>query len=339
MARFYIKSILLIAGSFLCLTAFSAEIKTSLPISGHSPTDTQQIISSDVLARVVMLREELNLIRKAMGKPREAKSLVAVTGASPREAYFQAEVLFQKANRLAYEVTGSLAVSPKLQGGERLLPAQVWQLVDASLKRVLLVKKVLQIHQKVKEVREPKNKTSTDVFNAILQVNHELNELLFRRLTPSDVFEQVTLAVGYTEQLLKFFQVSNRIPDAPAFVPNKTPADVYQRLVACIRLLRAIAKESNVKMLNIQESKDRLHQAIPGNAYSLSKIILAEVRYFNTLLPQKMAAIQSYYAGYKVPADVYQRAGILFSQLTQLQNKVKKNNQWLRQGKKAGAMT
>ena len=77
-----------------------------------------------------------------------------------------------------------------------------------------------------------------------MQANRQLNLLLDERFAPSDVFQQVTLAVGYTAQLLKPYPGAELIPEEPVFDPGKTPGDVYRRLLGCFENLREIAAAS-----------------------------------------------------------------------------------------------
>lgn len=314
---------------FLIQSSIAATIKTPSPVSGHNPSSIQHVIPADVLARVKLLSGEVDLIREALGKPKEHQSIISVSNAQPREVYFEAQALFQKANRLAYEVTGSHEEEPEIHS-QQLKPAHVWQLVDSALKRVLLVKQHLKIQKKIQEQKEPNTVTPSNVFNAILQANQELNGLLYHRVAPSDVFQQLTLAVNDVANLLKYFNVSPRIPDAPNFIAKKTPTDVYQRLIHCIKLLENIAKKSKIKILHVHIDDLGTYQVTPNNVFDLSKIIVSEVRYLNTLLPYSVS-IQAFYPGYKMPSEVYQRAGILLKQLELLESAVDKNPNWLKE--------
>tara|TARA_B100000508_G_scaffold132661_1_gene121803 strand:- start:349 stop:1359 length:1011 start_codon:yes stop_codon:yes gene_type:complete len=314
-----------------CATPFSTLanriINTPAPASGRA--SKQAVLPADVLARVKLLQSELNLIREAMGKPIDHEMFLKVGDASPREVYYQAQALYQKANNLAYEVAGNFSPMPKTDTTE-LRPIHVWRLVNESLKRVLLVKQTLGIQQTVKEKLQPKNTTPTEVYNAILQTNQTLNHLLYKRTAPSDVYEQITLAINYTEQLLRSFDVDNSIPSTPTYIPNKSPADVHQRLTQCVELLGSIAKLSGVQMLNVQINQNAVHHIAPNDVYDLSKIIVAEVSYFHAHLPKKSQAPEVYYPGYKLPSDVYQRAGILLKQLQLLEKEVQQQPNWLR---------
>lgn len=300
---------------------FADTITTPAPVSGRNPNSTRHIIPADVLARVKLLYKELNLIRKALGKPKETNQIIRVQGASPREVYFEAQALFEKANRLAFEVTGSYKKLPEIHSDD-LQPVHVWSLVNDGLKRILLVKKWLKIKTTVKESREPETTTPTNVFNAIIVSNSELNQLLTSRMAPKDVFREVTLAVNYTANLLQYLNIKPRIPNATKHIRDVTYGDVFKKLLTCIELLEQISKVSKVKMLDLKVQYLSLPQITSSDLYDLSKIIVSEVRYLNHVI-KKTTPVESFDPGYKTPSDIYQRVTILETQLNLLLTRLK----------------
>lgn len=300
------------------------------PASGRNPHNTQEVLPADVLARVKLLSAELELIRQAIGKPPARPIQMSVSNASPREVYFAAKSLYQKANRLSYEITGT-DKSERPIADQSITPSHVWWLVNDALQRVLTVKKVLGINKQIKEASQPESTTATAVLNAIIKNNQQLNALLYRQVMPADVYEKVTLAINYTEQLLRRFDNSDRIPKEKPLQKNLTPENVFNALAHCIKTLKKIANASNIKMLDLNTRNH--YQAKPSNVYDLAKIIVAEVRHLNRLIGNNKA-LQSYYPGYKTPSQVYQRTTILQQQLQQLETYVNKDSAWIKQEKK-----
>jgi hypothetical protein len=303
------------------------KIVTPPPVSGRNPGNIQYIIPADVLSRVKLVIAELNLIREALGKPKEQQTIISVVDASPREVYFEAQSLFEKANKLAFEVTHTYEQLPAIHA-DSLAPAHVWQLVNMALKRIIMIKNDLGIVEIINEVGESSKTTPTDVFNALLQANEELNSLLYSRVSPSDVYEQITLSVNYTANILNNLNISPRIPEQKAYIYKQTPKDVYMRLIKCVNLLESIAEKSGLKMLKVKVDDLKLNQATSSSVFDLSKIIVSEVSYINTLLPKNERMIP-FYPGYKTPSDVYQRASILVQQLELLDKAVTKKTDWL----------
>ena len=101
--------------------------------------EAREIEPADVFVRVAMLREELELVRYEMGKPKSYQPELRVTGAVPREVYAQASALFELANRFCSEHTQELATPPNRPEGE-IMPSHVFELVSASLIQTRIVK-------------------------------------------------------------------------------------------------------------------------------------------------------------------------------------------------------
>ncbi len=112
------------------------------PATGETASNqarSGQIASPDVFVRVALLRSELDLIRYAMGKPRDDRPELRVSDAAPREVFFQALTLVRKADRLAFEQLRERAPLPEAPIGE-IRPADVFAVVDSALARARRVK-------------------------------------------------------------------------------------------------------------------------------------------------------------------------------------------------------
>ena len=75
-------------------------LTTAYPAGSDPP-----IAPPDVHAMLMLLHQELELVRYEMGKPRRLEGMARIAGVAPREVYFQALTLFRKANRLSFEHT------------------------------------------------------------------------------------------------------------------------------------------------------------------------------------------------------------------------------------------
>lgn len=315
-------SLLLIISSIQSFAKNSYELP--LLASGRNANNIQEVLPADVYARVALLIKEVNLIREEIGKPKETQGVIKVINAAPREVFFEAQALAGKANRLAFEVYGSSKSLPVIKP-LKILPGHVFAFVNAALQRVLLVKKKLKINAHVVEKRSNDKTTPTEVFNLILQANHDIDGILNQKINSSDVYEQITLAINYTEAILKKVGVNNRIPKAQKYEGKKTTSDVFEKVVACIEILENISKHSNIKMLNIQINEHKIHTVKSSTVYDLSKIVVAEVSFLQNKIKANDEGIQSFYPGYKTPAEVYQRVEMLLKQLKLLEAKVKNN--------------
>ena len=162
--------------------------------------DAPEITPADVYARMSRVRGGIELIRFVMGKQKIDGAVFTVTGVAPRDVYFQAITMFRKANRLSFEQTREVASMPEPPAGD-IDPGNVLAIVNAALERINHVKERLEITTVPATQQPDSSKTPTDVFRTIVQANRQLNLLLDERFAPSDVFQQVTLAVGYAARL------------------------------------------------------------------------------------------------------------------------------------------
>ena len=155
-----------------------------------------QVTPAHVYARVGLVESELELVRRKLGGTLEARPLLQVRNAAPREVIFQAATMFRKADQLAFERTRTRVELPALPAAA-VQPSDVRAVVDAALTRLLAVKVALQIDVQVTEAPVDPAHTPSDVFSRIIQVNRQFNHVLQDEFSPADVFGQVTLAVGY----------------------------------------------------------------------------------------------------------------------------------------------
>lgn len=116
-------------------------------------TEARDIEPADVFTRVTVLREELELLRYEMGNPKSYQSDIKVSGAVPREVYAQMRALFELANQFCYEHMQELATPPE-RPEEEILPAHVFDLVNASLKQIKIVKQKYKISGQVQELNQ-----------------------------------------------------------------------------------------------------------------------------------------------------------------------------------------
>lgn len=291
-----------------------------------TPTDVYMLVGS--------VRTELEELRFLMGRPQNRQKPIAVKGAAPREVYFQALTLFQKADRLCFEHTRERAIAPEVPQGA-ISPADVHRVVSQALSQVRKVKSKYGIDTKPAAQKPPSEMKPTDVFQSIVEANRQLNLMLDYRIAPSDVYEQVTRCIGYTERLLEQFPDSVSMPDAPPHEAGKQPADVYRSLLECVQRVRTVAKLSGLEMLELEVDEDQIRKAEPSDVYDVASLVVAELTYLHRQLPGAQPPRKVYYVGRKFPSQVYQRAGLLQLQLLELERLVEENPQWLKQPRTA----
>ena len=286
-----------------------------------------EIKPPDVYRHVALVRAELELIRYEMGKPVYYRPEMSVSGAAPREVYFQALTLFERSNRLSFDWTRETVRSPARPEGQ-LSPGDVWQVADAALERLMEVKAKLGITLTSTAPPLDRTKTPTDVFRSIVQANRQINLMLDRQFSPSDVYREVTKAIGYTSRLLAHFP-GQRMPQAPPFERGKRPADVFHRLLGCFERVRNIVVLSNLQILKVSVEDTETAKATPSDVYDIAALIVSEVSHLHRLLEGAKPPRETYYPGRKLPSHVYQRVGILEAQLVLLEALVGTESSWL----------
>ncbi|MFQ5671630.1 MAG: hypothetical protein ACE5G9_00920 [Nitrospinales bacterium] len=291
-------------------------------------SDAQEITPPDVFSRVALVRNEIELIRRYMGKPKETRPEIEIADAAPREVYFQALTLFRKIDQLCFELTRQRAVMPPIPAAE-IHPSHVLEVVQAGLECLQEIKKEMNITQTNVAPERDMNKTPSDVFRSVVQGNRQINLLLVREFSPSDVYQEVTTAINYAAFLLRRFpDIETRIPDAPPFESNKVPADVYRLLVKCFALIREISNLSGLTMLKWNDTEDT-DKLVPSDVYDIASLLISELHYINQQAGNNPPP-KSYFPGLRFPSHVFQRAGILKTQLMELLKQVKAQPNWLK---------
>lgn len=295
----------------------------------QAESQVTEIEPADVYVHVMRVGEEIALIRDKLGEPFSEAPQFMVSNAAPREVYFQAQTLFEKANRLCFELTRQPATELRHTGGN-LRPADVYVLVDAALDRFIIIKRHLDIKQRVTPPPRDAGKRPTDVFNAIIRVNYQLDLMLKRHIDQSDVFRRTTEAIAYAACLIGRFPRTPRIPVTPVYLARKENSDCFLQLLQCFQTIREIANLSGIP--------DILHlsmQDIPGDTvlvldlYNVASILVSELAYLHSRLDDAAPARQAYDPGPKTSEQVYQRISLLEKQLGKLKEQVAGEPNWL----------
>ena len=330
---------LTLAASFLvlilipCVTLAQVFTETLKPVSGRTISLTG-IHPADVLARTALLRDELEVIRFEMGKPKDSWAGGFANNASPHEVYFQAMNVFLKANRLSLELVGSMGTQPEAMPASNIYPFHVWLMVDAAYHRILAVKQELGISESIAERPQPTSTTMTEAGRAIVVVNRQINLVLERPFSPSDVRHQVSLAIQYAADLLEQFPDTTPLPDTPTFERGKQPTDVFLRLLECYERLETIAQYSKVPVVHFdrQALKKALQQFSfhPSDVYDMATLLVSDLAFIHAKIRNFETPDPIPYPGRTFPSHTYQQAGVLYAQLVELEKNIKDDPEWFK---------
>ena len=170
--------------------------------------------------------------------------------------------------------------------------------------------------------------TPTDVFNATLEASRQLNLLLDQPFSPSEVYEQLTLAIGYAGRLRARFP-GDRIPEPPPFERAKRPGDVLRKLIDCFELVQGLAARSKLRMLELNAPDEFETETEPSDVYSMATLLVSELHHLWLQLDTPQLPRPVYHPGRKFPSHAYQRAGLLERQLLELTELAEANPAWL----------
>jgi hypothetical protein len=284
-----------------------------------STSKAAEVTPSDVFSEVAKLTHEIELVRFHMGAPKVTPLDLKIRAAQPHDVYFIARTLFQKSSRLLFQVNRKTVTLPDTSS-EVYLPVDVLKLIKAARNNVTNVMVSLGIEIKKERLEQDliSIKEPSDVFISILAVNRQINTLLNRRFAPSDVFEEVTLAIGYAAILLGQHQDAERIPEPLSVEPGRVPSDVFFRLLEGLEKIKRLYGEEGLVSLIVDAKETSSAQITPSDVSDIASLLVARLDFLHKHHALKRLPRQPYYPGTVYPTDVYRQVGILLLQLDSL---------------------
>jgi hypothetical protein len=290
----------------------------------------KEILPPDVYQNTLRIRIELERIRQATGKPLEPRPEINIRHASPREVFFQAMTLWVKSVRLCKEFRRAghyYATKIEITPPDMVVPGDVWVLTENARGRLSCVRRELGL-ERLKQVPPLDNsKTPSDVFRSIVQANRQINLILSYKFAPGDVFAIVSLTNEYMREIMDRVAPGWRADagQAPVYVKQKQPIDVFHQLFKSLSIIRRIAEVSDIPILDFDP--DYSQEILPSDVYDMASLVFSEVRYFSTL-----AGVRKRYRlssrEDKVPSDVFQQAQWLEDLLIEFEKRTRHRPNW-----------
>jgi len=310
MPRIVVALFVLAASAAALQPAAAQTITTPPPVSGRSLSSPESITAADVIARLVLAHENLELIRTYMGQPKPTAPFFTVSGVSDSEAFIASLNLTRRVHQLAFE---QLRVEQHFDSDLPAKPAahHIYGGVDALLVIALQIQTELGISSSIAERPQPDSASMTDVFNQVLVTGQLMNTLLDKKTQADDVFLVLTVTVRQALELHQKYS-TKLMPDEPAFVANKTPSDVLGELETSYKLIKDLADPMNVSMLTFNRSNVS-REATSNDVFGFALIIIAELNELMAAsgvmpLKRKVGTLKR-----KFPSHAYQRARFLNS--------------------------
>jgi hypothetical protein len=288
--------------------------------------DTEPV---EVYSLTQQILGDIELVRIEMGIPKTASIPIKVTGVSPWESFHQVRLLYEKTNQLAFEFTRHMAPDISVPPAKDITNADVLKTLLLVRERVMETKKALGITESAK-APPTSPVTYDDVFLTLVIADRVTHQCLLTPVGPMLAYQRVTRAVGYTSRLLELFpDVAGIMPPTPPLAHGKIPGDTFFRLYGCLQIIEQIAVKSGLKIMKLDVSAVEREKLTPADVQNMAAIIIAELSYIHSFQKSAKPVRQAIYPGRKFPSLVYQRAGILEAQLSDLLKKVTKSPRWL----------
>ena len=267
---------------------------------------------------------ELEALRLEMGRAMVGSLDVNASNAGPRDTYYAALTFADKVDELVFDQLREL--SPKRETLQRKVEVgDVAIVLQSAVARLRQVKRHLGITSESSRTPDAGVFSLTDVFDALVHANRQINELLDRRWSPAQVFQRVTLAVSYSAELLQRWPGVRALPPTPAFERQKQPADVYMRLLQCFVLTRAVLQRAGLSSVDLRVGELRPESVRPSDVYDIASLIVSQLATLHRTTTDAALKHPAYPPGRRLPSHVYQRTGILEAQLTALVAQVERD--------------
>ena len=299
------------------------------PLFGLSEAKAFELRELDKMVEIV--RDELELIREHKQRPVDSRASFPVEHAFPREVYFQALTLRQKAGRLCHETTQFLLAPPtvvQFSIPKTITPKDVYEIVNDAWSQIRCAKSGMDIDSQIEEATmEESTKTLTDIFKSIVQANRQLNLILEQPIEPGDVFAVVQHANTYIIDILnKIAPVwSLTAPTLPEYQRGVFPLDVYKLMLKNFVIIEQIAKDSGIDILHLRS--DIQTPITSTDVFDLSSLILSELSFFAKQIGiNRVYKLESHPD--KVASDAYQQAQIVEKHLNILAGFTKTYPTW-----------
>lgn len=293
------------------------------------PAEAVNVEPGEVYSLAQLILGDIELIRFEMGIPKTATVQIKVSGVSPWESFQQARLLYEKTNQLAFEFTRHMTPDISVPPARDITNADVLKTLLLTRERIMETKKALGITESAKAMPST-TVAADDLFLTLVIADRVAHQCLRTPVAPVLSYQRVTLAIGYTSRLLELFpDATGVMPAIPPFERGKIPGDTFFRLNECLKLVEQIAAKSGVKIMKLDVSAVERETLIPADVQNMAAIIIAELSYLHALQKNAKPVRQAVYPGRKFPSLVYQRAGILEAQLSDLLRKASKSPRWI----------
>lgn len=296
---------------------FQLGAATALLVCAGPISVAQTVTNTEVYNLASQVAEEIEYIREVMGRPFDDSPRLPVGDVSQLQVYYQAQTLFRKANQLAQEYAGTPRTGAPPVPNADVQASDSFSVVISAQEQVRQVSRAFGIGTEA-QIQERTTASTTGVFLTILDANRQLNLLINEPILPSDVFDQVTLAVLYSAALLAHQGAENPVPEAEPFDGYKRPSDVYALLLNNTDLMSEVAEAAGISVLTLSSRRNIPDDVEPGHVYDIARILVAGLALVANAMDVEDVFPDLERPELIFPTQVYARATVLQQQLEQI---------------------
>ncbi len=276
--------------------------------------ETTEVTPPRVYQEARALRQEVDHIRRVLGERAPRARSFTLSGALPRQTFYQSQTLFRKCNQLASELAGVSRQRPEPAPDREIVPADVLRMLQAARQQLAYTKEALGIEETAELPKLERRRTPSDVMFEIIEAGYVINQLVSQRAEWADIYDRLVLMINYTAGAIP---VEAQYPSLPDHVCCKLPEDVYQHLFGTMEALRPIADSVDFSLVRITPKKRAEGGASIDVVYDLTTTLVsdfAEVTY--RLDADDSVDLPSYPRPARIlPSHVFQLAQVLRQQV------------------------
>ncbi len=283
-------------------------------LPGAASASNGEATSLSLQLHVQKISATLAFIADEMGVEQTKRPPISVTRVSPREVYFQATTLYDKSAQLMFEFTSEQSdeIETLMADAGQQDVLDILILVEKHLDKVTAA---IGGRPSGASLNADRTESIADIFQLIVDLNRKVNNLLDYRYSPSNVHQKVTEAISVASAIL-----GSRGGEKTVFYPDrkqrkKRPRDIYHKIASMYDKMIPIMEQMGKTCLILGDMEKTRKDVLPSDVYDLAVLVVSQLKYMHSLIPDARPIRDSYYPGKVLPSDVYQRLTVLEKQI------------------------
>ena len=279
------------------------------------------ITPSEVYAQVVLIEKETWLVKQYFNiNTRPAPVMELTADIKPRHVWQKAYMLQMKLVMFRRKHQLNVLSPVGMEPVEQLDPRYTWEQTERILNEIHIIRRLLNIKGEVATVPAvTEDKTSSDVFNKLAQIEAEWDMLLGTGFDASYVFDQVLRLNEDVNAILNQLKVfDNAIP--PEKKMTDTPANALAQAFLLLEQVQRLQKLLGLETVDFSTLR-KTENVRPDDTFNLVCLILAELQQVKARigLSHRITPVATFHEN-KTSADVRQLLGYIVNKLVLIEH-------------------